>query len=82
MDVIESRKGFLVIYEHNNPRAAMSTPATAIVSSYTTANVIGSPCSNISFHFLWVDAFLISFIAILRVIDSITNDIPKIIKVH
>jgi len=82
IEVIASRNGFCVTYENTNPIVAISTPATAIVSSYTTANVIGSACSNISDRFLCVDDFLISLIAIPNVIDSITHDIAKIINVR
>lgn len=82
IEVIASRSGFFVRYEAINPIVAIKTPITAMVSSYTTANVIGSACSKISFRFLWVEDFLISLTAIPRVIDSMTNDIAKMINVR
>lgn len=44
IEVMESHKEFFVIYDIHNPIAAMSTPPTAIESSYTTAKVMGSAC--------------------------------------
>lgn len=82
IEVIASRTGFFVIYVHNNPRVAIVTPITAIVSSYTTAKVMGSACSIMCFHFLCVDDFLISLMAIPRVIDSMINDIAKMMNVR
>ena len=82
IEVIESRNGFLVMYEQRSPMTAISTPVTAMLSSYTTAKVIGSPCSKINDRFLCVEAFFISLIAIPRVIDSMTNDIPRMINVQ
>ena len=82
IEVIASRSGFLVMYVQTNHILAIITPTTAILSSYTTAKVMGSACSKMSFHFLCEDVFLISCIAIHSVIDSTTNDIAKIINVR